>query len=291
MTRMEAAMSTIEWHVPDEELRRYADRASTPPSVWSTEAHLAACAGCRERLAAAVDPESARARWSRLDTELDAPIPGLVERLLMRLGVADHTARLLAATPVLRRSWFAAVASTLALTAVLAYLAHPVVFLAVVPLLPLVGVAASFGPGVDPTYEIAVVAPMHTLRLLLLRCAAVLTTTTALSAVATLALPRYGLMALGWFLPALALTLSSLALTPRLGPILAAESVGLGWLALVATTLRSGAGGSVVFTPIGQLALAVTGVLAAVVLVRLRPAFESPHHTNHIPRIGIRRIP
>jgi hypothetical protein len=284
-------MSTTEWHVPDDELRRYADRESTPPLIWSTEAHLAACARCRQRLAVAVGPELVRAGWSRLDTELDVPDPGPVERLVMWLGVADHTARLLAATPALRRSWLVAVASTLVLTATLANLVHPVVFLAVVPLLPLMGVAASFGPGVDPTYEIALVAPMHTFRLLLLRTSAVLATTTALSAVTTLALPRDGLAALGWFLPALVLTLTSLVLAAQLGPVLAAGSVGLGWIALVTTTLRSGASGSIVFAPVGQLGLAVAGMLAAVTLAMLRPAFETPHHTTRIPRIGSRRIP
>lgn len=267
-------MRITEWHVPDEELRRYADRAAVPPSLWSTEAHLAACAGCRERLAAAVDPEVVRAGWTRLDTELDAPVPGPVERLIMRIGVSDHTARLLAATPMLRMSWLAAVASTLALTAIVANLAHPLVFLAVAPLLPLAGVAVSFGPRVDPTYEIAVVAPMHTFRLLLLRCAAVLTATTGLSALATLAMPEYGVVALGWFLPALALTLASLTLTPRLGPVVAAGSVGVGWVVLVAST------GWTAFVPAGQLALAAVAALAAVGLARLRPAFETPRRVR-----------
>jgi hypothetical protein len=217
-----------------------------------------------------------RAGWERLDAELDAPVPGPVERLLIRAGVAEHTARLLAATPVLRLSWLAAVVSTLALAAVLAAVAQPVVFLAVAPLLPVCGVALSFGPRVDPTYEMAVVAPMHTFRLLLLRCAAVLSVTTALSALASFTLPDIGLAALGWFLPALTLTLLSLALTARLGPVLAAASVGLGWIAVVVFTRGAGDAGSAVFVPAGQLAWAVAGVLAAVFLARIRRAFETP---------------
>lgn len=284
-------MSAIDWHVPDEELRHYSDRALAPPALWSTEAHLAACPGCRERLAATVDPAIARSGWIRLETELDAPVPGPMERLVMRLGVADHTARLLAATPVLRLSWLAAVASTLALTAVVANLANPLVFLVIAPLLPLVGVAVSFGPAVDPTYEIALVSPMHTFHLLMLRCVTVLSATTGLSALASLALPRYGLVALGWFLPALVLTLFSLVLTPRLGPFLAAGAVGAGWLALVASTLGFGAGGSVVFAAFGQSLLALAGALAAVAVVRLRPAFETSRRISRGPLFGARRIP
>ena len=61
-------MST-DWHVPDEELLRYAGRASTPPWLWSTETHLAACAHCRKRLAGVVGPGVVSTGWSRLDAE------------------------------------------------------------------------------------------------------------------------------------------------------------------------------------------------------------------------------
>jgi hypothetical protein len=272
----ETPMGGLGWHVPDGELRRYADRALAPPLLWSTEAHLSACASCRGRLTGAAGPALADDGWELLAAELDAPVPGPIERLLTRVGVPEHTARLLAATPVLRLSWLAAVAITLTLTALMAHLAHPAVFLVAAPLLPLAGVALSFGPRVDPTYEISVVAPMHTFRLLLLRCAAVLSTTTGLSLAASLALPELGLAAVGWFLPALVLTTLSLALTPRFGPVLAAVAVGAGWVALVASTWSAGDAGPVVFVPAGQLALALTGGLAALMVVRLRRTFETP---------------
>lgn len=265
-----------DWHLPDDDIRRYAALGLAPPVLWSADAHLAACAACRERLTAAAPPDLVGDGWARLDAELDAPLPGPVERLLVRVGVPDHTARLLAATPTLRRSWLAAVVLTLALTALLANLAHPAVFLVVAPLLPLTGVALSFGPRVDPTFEIALVAPMHTFRLVLLRCAAVLATTTALSGLASLALPDLGLAALGWFLPSLALTVTSLALSPRFGPVTAAALVGAGWLALVAATFGAGGGRPAVFVPAGQLLLALTTAATAAVLARHHRAFETP---------------
>ena len=284
---------TSGWHVPDEELRGYARGESGPPWLWSTEAHLSACSDCRSRLADVVESGLVPAGWARLDAELDAPVPGMLEGLLVRLGVRGGTARLLAATPVLRKSWLAAVTITLTLTAVAAHLAQsmaaPILFLAVAPLLPLVGVTVSFGPAVDPTYEVALVAPMHTFRLLLLRCAAVLTTTTALTAVASLALPGYGLVVLGWLVPALALTLLSLALTPRLGPVVAASVVGVGWAVLVAFTVQPGTGRSLIFAPAGQLTLAFAAVLAAVALRKVRPGFEYGRHLNRAARGGARR--
>jgi hypothetical protein len=281
-------MSTTGWHVPDEELRRYAERASSPPWLWSTEAHLVACADCRERLADAVDPGLVPAGWARLDAEVDAPKPGPLEGVLVRLGLPEHTARLLAATPVLRMSWLTAVALTLALAAAAGHVARamavPIVFLGIAPLLPLVGVAVSFGPSVDPTYELALVAPLHTFRLLLLRCAAVLTTTTVLSAGASLALPGYGLAVLSWLLPALVLTLLSLALTPRFGPVTAAVVVGLGWVVLLLCTVRFDTGQSMLFGPTGQGTFAIGAAVAAAVVLKVRPAFETGRHLNHAPR-------
>jgi hypothetical protein len=275
-------MSTTDWHVPDADLRSYADGTARPPWLWSTEAHLMACDRCRARLAERADPDTVGAGWARLDAEIDAPRPGPVEATLVRLGVPAHTARLLACTPGLRASWLAATAFTLAVSAGAAHLVRamtvPILLLAVAPLLPLVGVAISFGPRVDPAYEVTVTAPLHTFRLLLLRCAAVLSASTLLCAAASVALPGYGPVVLGWLVPSLALTLLSLALTPRFGPVAAALAVGLGWVALLALTVHPGTGASVVFTAPGQTALGVTAAVAAIALWRVRSGFDTARH-------------
>ena len=49
-----------------------------------------------------------------------------------------------------------------------------VFFLALAPLIPVAGIAAAFGPGVDPTFEIGLAAPLRSSKLLLIRCTAVL---------------------------------------------------------------------------------------------------------------------
>jgi hypothetical protein len=138
-----------------------------------------------------------------MPTVVDLPRAGVAERL-MRLGVAEHTARLLAATPALRGSWLLAVATVLAF-AVLAAWTTPgqdanLAFLCVAPLLPLAGIAAAYGPGIDPTYEIGLAAPLRSFRLLL-RAAAVLAAAALLAAAASLALPQLGPGAAGWLLP------------------------------------------------------------------------------------------
>lgn len=269
------------WHLQEEDLRAYVDGGLAGPLLWSTEAHLGACADCRARLTAAADPRLVDDGWARVDAALDAPAPGPVERLLLLLGVPDHTARLLAATPALRLSWLVAVALTLAMTAMIARLADPIVFLAAAPLLPLIGVAVSFGPGIDPTYEMALVAPMQSFRLLLLRCVAVVSANTVLCALAGLAVPDAGPRVAGWFLPSLALTVLTLLLAPRFGTVAAACAVGAGWACLVAA--MTGA----LFTAAGQGGTAVAAVLAAAVLARRAAAFDT---SRLFPRATSRRI-
>ncbi|MEU3242563.1 MULTISPECIES: zf-HC2 domain-containing protein [unclassified Streptomyces] len=270
------------WHVPEDDIRAYARGELTPPRLWSADTHLAACARCRETLAAAADPVALAAGWERLDAELDAPRPRLVESLLVRVGVADHTARLLAAAPVLRRSWLGAVAAVLVMTVAAANSAQsaaaPNLFLALAPLLPLAGVALSYGPALDPTYEMAVVSPTHGFRLLMIRTLAVLAVVLGLNGLATLALPAYGLRALAWLLPALALTGTGLALTPRLGPVLAPGVVATVWVTLLALTASAGGphhGTLAPFTAAGQGVAAAVAVLAAGLLYLLRDGFDA----------------
>ncbi|MEU1004285.1 zf-HC2 domain-containing protein [Streptomyces tibetensis] len=271
----------MSWHVSEEELRAYARGELQAPALWSADTHLTSCARCRAVLAEVSDPVALDAGWDRLDAELDAPRPGLLEKLLVRAGVAGHTARLLAATPVLRRSWLGAVVAVLLLSVAAGHTVHggefPTLFLALAPLLPLAGVALSYGPALDPTYEMAVVAPMHGFRLLMIRTVAVLAVVLALNGLATLALPAYGLRALAWLLPGLALTATGLALMPRLGPVLAPSLVGGAWagLLLTADVLRAGADVPLApFTVAGQSVAAAVAALAAGLLFLLRDRFD-----------------
>ncbi|MGW3134472.1 zf-HC2 domain-containing protein [Streptomyces sp. NPDC001139] len=262
------------WHVEDDDLRAYALGELAAPMLWSADAHLMACGRCREVLARVGQPVDAG--WERLDAELDAPRPGLVERLLLRAGVADHVARLLAATPVLRRSWLGAVVAVLATSVVAAQTAGSLtLFLALAPLLPLAGVALAYGPVLDPTYEMAVVSPMHGFRLLMIRTIAVLITGLGLDGLATLALPGYGLRVLTWLLPALALTSTGLALSARLGPVLAPSLVGGVWVALLlAADAHNTAATLAPFTALGQGVAAAVAALAGGLLFLSRDRFD-----------------
>src|SRR2546425_2935112 len=103
----------MSWHGDASTFEAYADGEIDGARALSLEAHLLECASCREGLTAAADPGALEQAWGVIAGELDAPAPRIVERALLLLGVPDHVGRLLAATPSLRLSWFAALSVAL----------------------------------------------------------------------------------------------------------------------------------------------------------------------------------
>lgn len=266
----------MSWHVPSELLSRYADVDVDDVDACSIEAHLPACARCREDIAALVGDAALARSWEAIELRLDAPRRGPVEAGLVRAGVSEHVARLLVATPALRLSWLLACAVVL-LFAVWAASQHvhgEYWFLVLAPLLPLAGVAAAYGPAVDPTYELGLAAPVQSSRLLLLRALAVLLTMSALAAAAALALDGLQWSAAAWLTPSLGLTLSSLALATRVSPGVACGALAALW------TIAAGAGWRWAEQPLdlfgsgGQLVFTLVAVLAALVLARNADGFE-----------------
>lgn len=277
------------WHADTKLLEHYASGELPLADAASVEAHLLACPRCRAGLASKVDAPRLTAAWARIDAALDAPRLGPVERLLRRLGVSDHLARLLASTPSLRTSWLTAVTLALAFAVAAAYAGTGeravLVFLIMAPLLPLAGVAAAFAPGVDPAAEVALAAPMRTFRLLLVRASAVLVPTLVLTSLAALTLPGPGWAATAWLLPSLAVAVSALALSTYVSPVPAAAAIAVLWVAGVLVSEVAAAGGlaplrlggpieSELFQAAGQLALGIVSAAAGVVLANRRHAFE-----------------
>ncbi|MGI5195368.1 zf-HC2 domain-containing protein [Streptomyces sp. CA-288835] len=271
-------------HTPDALLRGYA-RGETPPhALRAVESHLDRCPLCRSRLYGHTDPQILDTFWQRIDVAIDAPVPGRAERLLLRFGVPDHVARLVAATPALRTSWVGAAALTLLLAALIARLAEPagtpVLFLGLAPLLPVAGVAVSYGRRWDPAHEMGLVTPIRAFRLVLLRTAVVLGTCIALTGAASLALPGLGLATFGWLLPGCALTAVSLALAARMDSTAAAGATGAGWLAVLIATHDSDA----VFSATGQMASAAVLAMASAAVLLSRTAFDRPAYRQGTAR-------
>ncbi|MFD7319964.1 zf-HC2 domain-containing protein [Streptomyces sp. NPDC059875] len=234
------------WHVTDSLAARYASGSAAEPDAWSLEKHVEVCGGCAARVSTAVraggaGPVLADVRTALLETvrteAADAPRR---RGTGLRLAPASRWARVLwAAGPALRGSWLVAVLVVVAAAAGLAYGAgfrgaRPVL-LAVAPVLPLAGVAVSYGRHADPMYEIGVATPSGGLRLLLTRAAAVLgVCVPVLTAAGALLPPVTGVPgAAAWLLPGLALTLAALALGSFVGCRAAALTLTGGWLLAV----------------------------------------------------------
>jgi hypothetical protein len=230
------------WHLDPEVIRRYAQGAVPLDLAASAEAHLMKCAACRGMLSSYVDVRRAEAIWHEVVDRVDAPRRSGPERMLVRLGVGEATARLVAATPTLRGPWLLAVAGVLALAAWAAQVddRNLAMFLVVAPLGPLAGVGVAFAGGLDPTREIGLAAPYSGLRLLLIRTAAVLAVTVPIVAAAGLALPGSNWLAAAWLLPTAGLTCAALALTGRMTPVVAVGVVGTAWVLVTAPTAVAG---------------------------------------------------
>jgi len=282
------------WHADREVLAAYRDGRLDVAGRWSVEAHLTSCAACRLQARALVDPAQLRRLRAALIEAVDVPRAGVAERLLVRLGVPDHTARVLAATPALRGSWLLALTATLAFAVLAAWVRRgadaTLWFLCVAPLLPLAGIAVAYGPGIDPSYEIGLAAPLRSFRLLLLRAASVLATSTMLAAAASVLLPGFGWGAAGWLLPSLGLTVCSLALATMVEPLRAVGVTAGAWVVAVAVTVALPSPSSVLFSPAGQVAFATLALLAGVVVLVRRGRFETDRGFDTTPRFAARRL-
>ncbi|MBW3663403.1 MAG: zf-HC2 domain-containing protein [Actinobacteria bacterium] len=271
------------WHADQESLARYAREEADDTTAYSVEAHVLACADCRADLAGLRPADQRLERmWHRIEAGLDAPVPSPVERFLLAVGVRDHVARLLAATPSLHLSWLLGVAVALGFAVLTAH-ARPATsaslpFLLLAPLVPVAGVAAAYGPGVDPTYEIGVAAPLRGTRLLLLRALAVLTSSLALAGLAAMALPQLDSTAVAWLLPALGLTSITVAVATLVDPLRAAVAVALVWVTVVLTLERLAATRLAAFDAEGQYAFLIMTVVAGTVLLVRRRTFDTGRH-------------
>jgi hypothetical protein len=190
----------------------------------------------------------------------------VVERALRRIRVTPPTARLIAATPALRGGWL--IASMLVLfMAVAAGTAGErgtLLFVALAPVLPLVGVALSFGDRTDPTLEVATASPYSQVRLLAARTFFVVATSLVPAALVTPFLTGDRFFSVAWMLPALAMSAVVLAAARRVQPALTATVLSAGWV--MATVWRYSTGGSLVARHPELVQLLSVAALAAAVV-------------------------
>jgi hypothetical protein len=276
-------MTDAHWHVPQALLARVAEDSNAVDDITaaSIDAHLLACAECRQALTAAAAPALAATSWAAVADRIDQPRTTVLERLLRRLGMGSGTTRLLAATPALQAAGLVAVAVVAVTAGVLSRTAGADgIFLVLAPLVPLGAVAASFASAADPAGEAGVGTPLHGAGLVLRRASAILAVNLGLLGAAALALPDLGPSAAAWVLPALALALGALALGTWMRAEVAVATLASGWL-LTVWALWWSAGhdiavaDSATFAATGQVAALAATAAAVVVLVARRDRFAT----------------
>lgn len=216
-------------HHPSEEmLRRYArgdDMAAD--QLWAVESHLETCAPCRGRLA----PEPiATAVWAEL-----AP---LIERTPQMPRTHAWRRRVHGWVSPAAGPWLVMILLVTAAAVALDQLgsgAGVSLVLLIAPVLPVLGVAASWGRALDPAYELTAATPRAGLPLLFRRTTSVLAVVVpGLTAASLLT----GLGPSRWLLPCLAFTVGTLALGALVGITRAAIALIAAWvLAIVAPTI------------------------------------------------------
>jgi len=263
------------WHVDQDVLQRYQIGTLDRVAAASFEAHVTSCRECRSMFA--VDSDWLDASWRRIADRVQPSEATVVERVLRWVGVPQHLARVVSVTPSLRPSWLIGVTLTLVFAGVASQVALPGsidLFLAVAPLVPVAGVAVAYGRAGDPAHEITIATPIDPLRLLLLRAAAVTAFALVLSLILDVVFsstPGTGL----WVLPALALTLVTLALGTHLTMWVAGAVSAGAWVFLL-TLFRVRPEGSldVVFGTSSQVVFALAALLAAIVFLHDRDAYR-----------------
>lgn len=232
------------WHVPGPGVEAYLDGRLTAVQEASVDTHIQSCSTCQALVAHAVADGGGTELdriWADVVDEVDRPPLGLIERLAHALGVPEHLVRLLASAPGLRWPWLAVVVISSVSACGLALAGRDpelsrLPFLVLAPLLPLAGVAISYGPASDAAHELASTSPFGSGRLTLVRAVAAVAVTIPVAGAIGVFVPDIGWHAAAWLAPSLALSSATLAASRRVSLRAAAVSLGGGWLAFVLVT-------------------------------------------------------
>jgi len=230
------------WHADPALLSAYVDGRLDAVLGASLERHLDRCAECRSAVGPLADRSLLEQAWSTVRERAESPAPPWAIRQARRLGLSEPTGVLLAAAASLRMAWLVGSVVALGFAALATAVSDSTAlwpFLLVAPLVPVVGVAASYGPADDPFEALAVTTPYGRTRLVLTRTIAVLVTSLPVALALGLALPGPTWVAAAWLGPALAMLPVMGAIAGFAGPRLASAVVALVWTGTVMASVRA----------------------------------------------------
>jgi len=183
--------------------------------------------------------------WVNVAAEVWRRRPGPLERTAARLLRSPALARALCTTPSLLLPWLTASAVVLAMGALTQVGAgQPLVWL-IAPAVAAVGIAYSYGPGLDPAWELSCSMPVSDRLILLTRAVAVFAVNAVLGLIASAATLATHVSAgalhlttvqltFAWLLPMTAACALALAVAVAVRSAVAGAAAGVGaWLAVV----------------------------------------------------------
>jgi hypothetical protein len=229
--------------------------------------------------------------WVNVAAEVWRRHPGRAERTAARLLRSPGLARALLTTPSLLLPWLIASAIVLAVGALTQVGAgQPLVWL-IAPAVAAVGIAYSYGPGLDPAWELSCSMPVSDRLVLLTRAVAVFGVNAALGLIASAATlgthvsTGTAQLTVAWLLPMTAACALALAVAVAVRSAIAGAGAGAGaWIILVlahgAADGPAGVGGGLSAAALSSVVadanlylpyLAVAACCAAIVLFVTRP--------------------
>lgn len=271
------------WHVDDRSLRSYAARELGTIERASVEAHVTRCETCRGELAkltpGSLGTVSFEALFEHVQTRIEVAPSARTTRWLRGVGVSDSD------TVVVRQigrqglQWTIASTLILALAALAAMLgvhdSAPLGLVLLAPLLPAMGVAATYRLTPTSTAALEVTSPYSPARLLLWRTVYSVATAVPASIAFGAVIPGNPWIAVACLLPSAACTTIVLAAATWTDPLRPAVAVSAAWLGLV-TTWHLRHVPEAVATPAIQVAALVVAVAAGAVLGRRLLVLHSP---------------
>ena len=260
----------MSWHVDAPVWEAYAAGRLDPAAELSLESHLTGCPDCRATASSQVAPAVVDEVWTHVRQTISAPAPTLVQRAMRRLGVRADDAVVVSAADTFMLPWavavgFAVVSSCVVGLAGLDPASRDAAFLALVPLVPVLAVVASYD-ALDPLREVVAATPYSKLRLALLRATAALVVAVPATMTIGLVVPNMEDLALTWLAPSLGLTLAALVLLTWFEAWVTGGLMASAWVTTVAL-LRTGDQVDALTTPFGQAAFVVGSGLLALALV------------------------
>ncbi|MEU6026337.1 zf-HC2 domain-containing protein [Streptomyces tauricus] len=247
--------------------------------VWAVEAHLEACRVCRDRLSAVVAVQVPAvtslvgAVWSGLEPRL--AVTATMRRGRLQQAWLSRLSRLSRWMTPAMVPWLAMVVAVTLLALLLDLVGvgtgEVSLVLLFAPVLPVLGVAASWARGLDPAYELTASAPRAGLQLVLRRTASVLGVVVPVLLVCGW---LTGVMVAQWLLPCLAFTAATLALGGAVGVTRAAVVLAAGWAVLILAPTLATSRTALALRTDGLPAWALLLVLGTGVVIARRGAYS-----------------